>query len=424
MFKHIEIKPNARPVTYWISFSLVLLFAKPAFGSELTFNSLLQLIETTNPQILAAQHALNRVKEQAGIADALPDPSLNVDYFIDSVETRTGPQEYRVTLSQRLPWFGKRRIKTEIADHEVSVAESELAHLKNTLKLDLAKKWAQGIEIQNLIQITQEELVLLNQVERIANIRYRTATTSHPDFINVQLSKGLLTNKLSILDQQLKSIEFDIYRLANINTPQRLQWPLDFPTPDIKGFKFTNENQLSNNPRIQLEKHAKSLRDKQIELTELANSPDFNLKYGRIFTGESSNPEMPDSGKDPQFIGLGINIPIWNSTIKGNNAIAHQNKMIAEQRIISLENEIQAQLNHHQYLQASLKEQIQRYKSLLIPQAEFALSSILQSYQTGNASFVELIDSEKTLLTFRSQYISLQKQQWLSSQEIKFLLGE
>ena len=37
---------------------------------------------------------------------ALPDPQLAFGYFIQPVQTRVGPQEFRISATQMFPWFG------------------------------------------------------------------------------------------------------------------------------------------------------------------------------------------------------------------------------------------------------------------------------------------------------------------------------
>ena len=63
--------------------------------------------QSANPQLKAfAQHyeaAMQRIPQ----ASALPDPMFQVTHFVESVQTRTGPQENVFMFSQRMPWFGK-----------------------------------------------------------------------------------------------------------------------------------------------------------------------------------------------------------------------------------------------------------------------------------------------------------------------------
>ena len=64
-----------------------------------------------NPRINAARQAHLGTLQQVPQASALPDPKLSYRYFFEEVETRVGPQEYAVGISQALPWFGKLKLQ-------------------------------------------------------------------------------------------------------------------------------------------------------------------------------------------------------------------------------------------------------------------------------------------------------------------------
>ena len=50
---------------------------------------------------------------------------------------------------------------------------------------------------------------------------------------------------------------------------------------------------------------------------------------------------------------------------------------------------------------SSEKRQLALFRETLIPQAETSFESTLSAYNTGTASFLELLDAERTLFTLR-----------------------
>ncbi|MCC5021487.1 MAG: TolC family protein [Candidatus Synoicihabitans palmerolidicus] len=73
---------------------------------------------THNPDLRA--YVLRYDAAQARIPQmaALPDPMLQISHFVESVQTRTGPQENVIMLSQRLPWFGRLAGRESVASAE------------------------------------------------------------------------------------------------------------------------------------------------------------------------------------------------------------------------------------------------------------------------------------------------------------------
>ena len=64
------------------------------------------------------QAAIQRVPQAKG----WPDPRLTYGYFIETVETRVGPQEQRVGVMQPLPWFGKLKAAGDVASTDAAAA--------------------------------------------------------------------------------------------------------------------------------------------------------------------------------------------------------------------------------------------------------------------------------------------------------------
>ncbi len=85
-----------------------------------------------NPQLEAAFNRWKAALEMVSQARTLPDPRFNYGYFIQEVETRVGPQEQRVGLSQMFPWFGKLKLRGEAALEGANAAQQqyEAAKLK------------------------------------------------------------------------------------------------------------------------------------------------------------------------------------------------------------------------------------------------------------------------------------------------------
>ena len=71
-------------------------------------DNLAGLVQTAleqNSEILAARSRLTESTEKIRQAGTLPDPKLGMEYFLQPIETRTGPQEASISLSQSIPWL-------------------------------------------------------------------------------------------------------------------------------------------------------------------------------------------------------------------------------------------------------------------------------------------------------------------------------
>jgi cobalt-zinc-cadmium efflux system outer membrane protein len=79
-----------------------------------------------NDELAAARAAAQASREGIRRAGVLPDPVLGLEYYVESVETRTGPQEAAVSLSQRLPWPTKLSLQKQESRQQSAMAASRL----------------------------------------------------------------------------------------------------------------------------------------------------------------------------------------------------------------------------------------------------------------------------------------------------------
>ena len=121
--------PMAHLLHRSITLASLLLVIASASGQQLSYSDLgdarlKELIETAlenNPGVRRSfgeyQAALQRIPQ----VTTLPDPMLGITQFARSPETRVGPQNTMLSISQRFPWFGKLsdRGKTSFAKIQV-----------------------------------------------------------------------------------------------------------------------------------------------------------------------------------------------------------------------------------------------------------------------------------------------------------------
>ena len=59
-----------------------------------------------NPSILSAKEAWKATVEKYRLKTGYPDPQLSMTYFPAPIETRLGPQDWNLTISQKIPFPG------------------------------------------------------------------------------------------------------------------------------------------------------------------------------------------------------------------------------------------------------------------------------------------------------------------------------
>jgi outer membrane protein, heavy metal efflux system len=63
----------------------------------------------------------------------LDDPTLGFTYYGEQVQTRVGEMQAGFTASQKIPFYGKLRLKGEVAENEAGIFEENTERSKERL---------------------------------------------------------------------------------------------------------------------------------------------------------------------------------------------------------------------------------------------------------------------------------------------------
>ena len=143
-----------------------------------------------NPGLRTAYHRWQAALEQVAQVRSLPNPSVSYRYYIESVETRVGPQQHAFGIRQTLPWLGKLARRGDVHSMAAAAAYQRYENEKLELFYRVRGLYYELYFLRSSIEITRDTVELLGQFERIARARYRVSATSHPDVIRVQVELG------------------------------------------------------------------------------------------------------------------------------------------------------------------------------------------------------------------------------------------
>ena len=143
-----------------------------------TLASLLDYAKQSNPEYASMRHEADAAGERVTPAGALPDPKLRVE-LMDITRmgeqnatlspSRVGSTKY--TISQELPWYGKRDLKREIAELDAEGAQGRARGAWSEIAARLKTSYAQLYLLRSNEQITREILDLMTRLEKIAHVR-------------------------------------------------------------------------------------------------------------------------------------------------------------------------------------------------------------------------------------------------------------
>jgi len=374
----------------------------PVLDENSALSNYLAYAALNNPQLEAAFNRWKAALEMVSQARTLPDPRFNYGYFIQEVETRVGPQEQRVGLSQMFPWIGKLKLRSEAALGGANAMQQQYEAAKLRLFDEVKQAYYELYYVGRAVGVTAENVELLKQLEEIARSKYESGTAEHGDVIKAQVELDKVRDRLRTLQDFKHPL---VARLnAALNRPAESALP--FPTNNSPGVLQSGAAQLfeqlkASNPELKSLDFLAEKDRASIALAKKEFYPDVTLGVDYVQTGEARMAGVSDSGEDPVMAGFSVNIPLWWGKYRAGVREAESRYAATQQDRQDRSNLLSTDLKLALFKFQDAERKIALYRDALIPKADQHLKVIQRSFEVGKSDFLSLIDAERILLEFQ-----------------------
>ena len=371
--------------------------------TNLTLQAVLEYGAENNPRLQAAFNQWKSMEENIAVQKGLPDPTLSYGYYFESVETKTGPQNQRFGIDQKIPGFGKRSMKKAIATDLAAASGARYQREKLNVNLSITQAYAELHYLKRSTEISEDRIRLIQDLEKIARTRYK-AGAPMAAILQAQVELGRLEDRLNSLNDQ--RTPQTAYLNAALNRPAvaPLPWPDGLPYRAIESDAETLHAQIRRtSPELAELGHQIEQGDHQIHLAKRERLPDFSLGVQYIDTGDTIAP-VADSGNDPIIGTIGITLPIWFGKNRAKIEAAAYLKTAAQLALENREQTLDADIRQILFQLRDADRKLTLYKESLIPKAQQSLEVSRTGYESGQLEFINLIDAERMLLEFQLSY--------------------
>ena len=398
-------------IFFYIIFSLSIKFGSiqaQENGRPASLDMLVEEALQNNPEIKSAQRRWLGSEQRPTQVSTLPDPMFSYSRFIESVETRVGPQENVFTLSQRIPFPGKLGLKGKMAKQNALAEEQRYLATIRDVVFKVKQAYYDLYWVDRSIGILNQYLALLQDFTRVAEQKYATGQG---------IQANVLKSQVEISSTMKRRFGFDKIRQG---VAARINALLGRPQNSELATVSTIDTMRANLDEAALVNLALSQREElravqaMIGKSEFMKSlakreywPDLNLRANYIDVSKGVS-TAPDAGKNAWSVMVGLNLPIWLG--KRNAAVREADETISSNRLAyeNLENQVKAEIKDFYYQVQITGRTLDLYEQGLIAQAESSLESSLASYRTGRLDFLNLLDAERMLLNLNLGYVKEQ----------------
>lgn len=379
-----------------------------------------------NPEVRAAfQQYLSSLKDapQAGV---LPDPEVAFAYFISPIETRLGPQQARISLTQMLPWFGSLSDQRSVSEARAKARYEVFQETRNRLFFQIEETLMNLFELDQSIEIANENLDILNSLVEISLRRYETDQASQVDVLRAQIEQEDLKTQIALLEDNREVLIRKMVELLNTGEDSIISIPDTLmPVTDVQSDQELMNQLKQQNPSLNRLRYQEDSAREMKTLAAKDGKPSFGVGVDYIFTGERSDvPNLADNGKDAIMARASFRIPLFRNKYNAKVQQAELNIQSVQSQIIDKENKLETDLTSSLRDYYDAQRRFELYDQKQIQRVNQALNIMTQKYATDSSNFEEILRMQRKLLDYQLSRIQALVDMQVSSAYINYLTGK
>lgn len=387
------------------------------FVNGQTLDDYIQIAKVNNPTIKVKVAAYNLENEKVNEIGKLQNTNMSLGVFALTPETRVGAQQFKVGLSQKLPWFGEfiaeknlQKSKAKVFNYDAILSERDLIYQVKKAYYDLYQK-------QAMTKILDENKLILEVYEKMALAALENNKASMSDVLRIRVEKNELNSTIfqNINDIDMLSNNFN--RLLQRETNQSLNI-----TDSLNVFNILIENQtIESHPILEKLNAKNEIYKSKLKVINKKQAPEISLGLDYFSVAKRANFNDVDNGKDILMPSLSLSVPLFNF-----KKFDSQKKQVAiEEEMLknSIENqkkELEIALqNAALLLNNSIIDVVAAQKNKT--EIQQAINVDLKAYETGILDYDKILRLQVQKITFQLKEIKATKNAFVAKAKIDYL---
>lgn len=390
--------------------------------------NLTQLVDTAlanNPEVKTSAARWDMFKSRVKQAGSLDDPMLMLKIQNGIVTdplnfSRDGMTQKVIGISQQIPYFGKRKLKEEVAAQEAESYRWSLAERKLELARMVKETYYQIFFTDRAVEIVDSNIKILDDFIIIAQTKYSVGQGAQQDIFKAQLERSRMLDMRITLEQQRKSSEATLNSLLYRPSTTKVGIVADFQLSPLT----LSADQLralaeENRPLL---KSLRALIHKGRAGHELARKefyPDFNVSFEYMQRQRA----MGSDGSDMYSLGVTFNLPVHNLRRQAMLAESSSEVTMSGEELNASRNTIASGIADLMAQLERRRKLVELYKTGIIPQAEQSLESSVIGYRVNKVDFLTLLDSRVVLFNYQREYYDSMADYQMKYAQLEALVG-
>ncbi|MBU1340161.1 MAG: TolC family protein [Proteobacteria bacterium] len=372
-------------------------------SDTIALSDLLTYAYDTNPSISSSKESWKVFIENYRIGTGYPDPQLMVTYFPSPIETRLGPQDWNVVLSQPIPFPGKLTQKGKILEADANISKLKLDKTIKNIVTSISTSFYELIYIQKAGDIARANFIINQELIKISETAYAQDRASFYDISKAQAQTAQIRYDILLLEELELTEKARINTLLNRTPDAPLGKAQDLLYRDVVyGLDEIYDLSTSNQEDVLIAQENVKKFEEAIKLSRYESLPSFKLGLFYAAIGEPDIPTPPkNAGDDAVGIQFGLNLPIWFGKNQSNVYKATASRQKAKADKLTITNQTKEKISRLWFKLQNSKRLITLYEKELIPQSMRSLQTAETWYRQGDSSFFDYLEVQATAYNFQ-----------------------
>ncbi len=355
-----------------------------------------------NPELRLMRQRVELARAGVTPAGALDDPSFMYRAWGTPMMQpwNVNQTQHMFMFNQTLPAKGKRELRYQAAMQDVEIAETDLEAKKIEIAAAARASYYELLRNNDELRLHDDQIALARQAVASARIKYTVGRVPQQDVLKAQIAITKLADHLVMFIQDGNLARARLNTLMGRDPSSPLEVAGGYGgVSALPAVADLQRMAIENRPELKSIRTAIRQTETQVRLAEKNYKPDLNIGAGYMLMPAGS------MSRNAYMAEISFNLP-WLNRSKHDAVIREtQTRANVQQAQLELQKSMVFQEIQEAVIRAnSAARLVALYRDTMRPQAHATLRAASAAYQTDQTDFLNLIDSQNTLIDVEYSY--------------------
>ena len=368
----------------------------------LTLSKLYTAILDYHPLVKSLSIEVDAARQMAQYADTRPNPKLEIGYWLEPIQTKAGPTNSKVSLSQKILPRSKLRLRKRVELGGVKILELETIKTIQNLKYDATKMFFEYNFLYKKLKILRQNLKLVESWTKLWETHYSHHNFRYPRLVQLQIEMTRIADQIREVEELIPNLFQQLTSLVDLQITRPLK---PFYKDDLIEYDFTDNSEHNIDLMILEARLQKQKFNKSLEETSLIPNKTIKTEWTSVASRNDSD------FNNPWMIGIGIDILVNRSQIKANVKSQSSAVKSLQIKLDYLKRDIQSRIRNSMFGINNSRKRYVLLRDDLLPRTQESLESLQINYssQSNDMDFFGLLETLRALLNINLEIETTKK---------------